>query len=184
MGSLRTLTNRIKKYFKDRIIKYYSRNCYQSIDELCIFYWNRIQETGNLSYLIRSESVHIEKRKVGKLREAGLKKLWRKLLDEYILRFGFSDNFLEICRLQKEILNLKIQRGTKDDKTVNIFIKIAEEKLISLQQIDKGSNFYELKGALDRAGFDIRPMETSVAEFFTHVQTLVTQSKANVRPTY
>lgn len=170
-------------FLSKRFERLYLRNTYGSIDTMPIFYWNKIQETGNLSYLIRSKSVHIEKKNVGRIQAVALKILWRKLLDEFIERFGFSDDFLEICRVQKEILNMKIQRASQNDKSVNIFIKIAEEKLIALQQTDNGSNFYELKGSLDRAGFDIHPMETSTAEFFTHVKTLLTQAKQNGRAT-
>ena len=142
-----------------------------------IFYWNKIQETGNLSYLILTKSVHINKKKVSIAKEIVLKKTWKKLTEEYISRFGFGDEFLDIARKQKELIRLKVDRAISGDRSLNVFIKIIEDELLELQKPGTSGNFWELKGALDRAGFDIRPMETSVSEFFTHVRTLSKQNK-------
>jgi len=106
-----------------------------------------------------------------------LKILWRKLLDQYVERFGLSENILAIHRKEKEIANLMIQKISNDDRSLNLFIKIAQEELEAMKSKDEKGSFYELKGMLDRAGFDIHPMETSAAEFYTHIQTLVKQSK-------
>lgn len=170
-------------FLSQRFERLYLHNTYGSIDTLPVYYWNKVQESGNLSYLVRTKNVHIEKKKVGRIKSIALGILWRKLLDEFIERFGFSENFLEIARKQKEILRLKIQKATDEDKSVNVFIKIAEEELIAMQQSIQMGNFYELKGALDRAGFYTEPMSTSVAEFYTHVQTLTKQVKQNGRST-
>ncbi len=143
-----------------------------------IFYWNKVQETGNLSYLIRSKSVYINKKKTSLAKELILKKVWKDLIDEYISKFGLSEEYIDIARKQKELIRLKVERAVNGDKTLTAFIKIIEQELIELQRPRKDTNFWELKGALDRAGFDIRPMETSVTEFFTHVRTLVAQNKS------
>ena len=112
-----------------------------------------------------------------KIKWYALRIQWRKLLDEYIERFGFSENFLEIVRKQKEILQFKVKRIVESDRSVNAFIKISEQELSELQKDDKGGDFWQLKGTLDKAGFNIRPMETSVSEFYTHVKTLMNQNK-------
>jgi len=106
--------------------------------------------------------------------------IWRRILDEYIAKFGFSDNFLAIARKQKHLIRLKVQRAVNDDRSTNLFIKIAEDELKSLQSSHDATYFYELKGALDIAGFNINPMETSVAEFYMHLKTLSKQSFFNV----
>ena len=110
-----------------------------------------------------------------------LKIRWRKLTEEYIERFGFSDSFIEITRKQKEILRLKVQRMVDGDKSANTFIKICEEELSEMKGSEVSGNFWELKGSLDRSGFDIRPMETTVSEFYTHVKTLMKYQKAQVK---
>lgn len=142
-----------------------------------IFYWDRVQETGNLSYLIRTKNVHIGKKKVGFIKELALKKVWNDLTEEYISKFGFSEDYIEIARKQKELIRLKVDRAINGNKSANAFINIIEQELSELQKPRVSGNFWKLKGALDRAGFDIRPMETCVTEFFTHVKTLMKQTK-------
>src|SRR3989337_1700891 len=121
-----------------KFYKRYSSNCYRSIDTLCIYNWNKIQESGNLAWLIRSENIHIEKKKVGKIRSMALGILWRKILDEFIERFGFSDSFLEIHNKEIEIGRMKVDRLVNNDKSLNAFIKIAEEQLASLMKFEEG----------------------------------------------
>lgn len=102
--------------------------------------------------------------------------LWRQLLDEHVAKFGFSDSYIALARKQKENFRLRIERIVNEDKSLNAFIKITEDELIELQSgTEKGSSFYEIKGALERAGFKIHPMKTSVEEFSTHVRTLLKQ---------
>lgn len=71
---------------------------------------------------------------------------------------------------------MKVDRIVNEDKSLNAFIKIAEDELSEIESASgKGSSFYEIKGALERSGFKIRPFETTTEEFFTHVETLKKQ---------
>ena len=165
----------IKLKFKGKFVL---RNAYTTIDELPILNWDKICSGESLAFLYRSKSVYISRKKVGFVKFYFLNKLWRELQEEQIQKFGFSDDFLAICRKKKELIMLRQQKIVNDDKSVNTFIKIAEDELKEMQKDSGGGNFWQLKGALDRARFNITPSETSVTEFYTHVQTLVKQAKA------
>lgn len=143
---------------------------------LPIFYWNKIQETGNLSYLLKDGS-KADRPLPGRVRGFVLGLRWRKLMDEYVARFGFSENFLEICRKEKEILLYKAKRIANNDRTVNAFIKVAEKDLEELKKDGTGGNFWELKAYLEKNGFRINPFETSVSEFYTSLKMLSKQFK-------
>lgn len=143
-----------------------------------MFYWNQVHETGNLSFLIRSRNPTIKKKLPGRLQGYALSILWRQILDEHIGRFGFAEGYIEIVRKQKEILRLRVDRIVNEDRSLNAFIRIAEDELSDLESNkSKGSNFYEIKGVLEKNGFKIHPFKTTVEEFYTHVQTLTKQLK-------
>ncbi len=145
--------------------------------------WNRIHDGGSLAYLYRptllNNIIPISKKQPNWFRSYFLMLLWRELQEQHIEKFGFSDDFLSICRKRKEIIMLRKQRALHDDRSVSIFIEIAETELEAMQKQGGGGNFWELKGALDRAGFNIIPHETSVTEFYTHLNTLINQAKNN-----
>lgn len=130
-----------------------------------------------MSYLIRSDITHIEKKLPGKIQAFALAIRWRKLMDEYIARFGFSENFLEICRKEKEILIYKSKRIANNDKSQNAFIKVAERDLDELKNGAGGGDFWELKAYLEKNGFRINPFKTSVSEFYTSLKMLSKQFK-------
>lgn len=167
----------LNRFLLKLLEKIYLRKVYFSIDEMPVFYWKKIHETGNLSYLIKSDIVHINKKFPGKIQSKILSIQWRRLLDQFVEKFGFSDDFIESQRIIKEILRLKIQRAVNDDRSVNPMIQLAEEELAILKKEKKSSNFWELKGSLDRSGFNVIPLQTSVTEFYTHVHTLSKQVK-------
>lgn len=126
--------------------------------------------------MIRSSNPTINKKLPGRLQGYALSILWRQILDEHIGKFGFAEGYLEITRKQKEIIRLKVERIVNEDKTLNAFIKIAEDELREIESSStKSSNFYEIKGILEKNGFRIQPFETTVEEFYTHVQTLTKQ---------
>ena len=114
------------------------------------------------------------------IKQYALSIVWRKLMDEYIERFGFSENFLEIVRKQKEILNLKVKRIVESDRSVNAFIKISEQELSELQQQDKGGDFWQSKAYIEKGmGIRINPLECSVAEFYSYFTVLKQKRTVN-----
>lgn len=154
------------------------RNCYQGIDELPIFYWWKIHEEKNLSYLIKTQSIYIVKKEIPTIQRYALGVLWNKILEEFILRHGFSDQYAEIMRKTKELIKLKIQKIVNEDKSQNAFIKVCQEELNDLQSQMTGGNFWELKVMIERQlGFAIDPMKTSTNEFYTYVKMVEKESK-------
>ncbi len=157
--------------------RFFPVDIYRSIDDLCIFYWDRIHETGNYSYLVRSKSTHIHKKKPGFFRGYWLGLKWRELEEQYIARFGFSQNFLNIIRKEKELLKLKAERISNQDKTLNIFINIIQDEITAMKTDKGGSNFYESKAYVEKGmGFRIDPLHTSVSEFYSYIEVIKKQA--------
>jgi len=158
----------LSQYLKRRFYKKYYSKCYEGIYDLPILNWQMINDKKDLKYFIKEG----EKLK-GIFLDYFLRDLWEKTLDEFILKFGFSEHFLQIIRKKKEIANLKAEQIITGKKGLTAFIKIAEAELQELIGDENGGgNFYSIKGALDIAGFNIDVKKTTVAEFYTHIETL------------
>lgn len=165
--------------FLSRLLeKRFSNKCYKSIDDLPIYYWDKINEKNNLSFLVKTKNIQTEVRRFGVIRNIILDKIWRKILDEFIAKFGFSDNVKKIDSLICEIGKYKIERLANDDRTVSVLISIAEEEIEEMEKLNSKTknNIYELKGILDRNGFHVDTIRTSVAEFYTHYFSLKSEN--------
>lgn len=138
----------------------------------------KIHEEHNLAYLVRTDTLHIGKRKVNKLREIALASIWNQIMEEYIKRFGFTEEYLEIVRKQKEIAQHQMKRIITGDRTIETFIQICKNELKQMQNDMTGSNFWELKGHIEKGmGFVINPMRVTVAEFYSYIKILEKQAK-------
>lgn len=112
------------------------------------------------------------------IRAYALSIVWRKLLDEYIARFGFSENFLEIIRKEKEIAMHRVKRIVDSDRSVNAFIQICQQELTELQKAGQGGDFWQSKAFIEKGmGIKINPFECSVGEFYSYFKTIATMNK-------
>lgn len=148
---------------------------FRDIDEMPIYNWNKIHETGDLKYLIKdgfkAESYEIR----------FLLKRWKKLYEQYVNRFGFSDDFLSILELEKNIALLKIEKAERGDENIQTFIEIDEIKLQKKKSelSNVKSDFYDIKAAIEsNLGFHIDPKKCTVVEFYSYLKNI---KKKNVK---
>lgn len=100
------------------------------------------------------------------------------MYEQFIKEFGFSENFLDIVRKQKEILNLKINKIVTEDKSIQTFIDVCDFELEGLRKMGEGGNFMELKTHIEKTiGIKINPMECTVTEFYGYVKYIEKESK-------
>ena len=104
----------LSQYLKKRFYKKYYSKCYEGIYDLPILNWQMINDKKDLKYFIKEG----EKLK-GIFLDYFLRDLWEKTLDEFILKFGFSEHFLQIIRKKKEIANLKAEQIITGKKAVS-----------------------------------------------------------------
>ena len=123
--------------------KIYLSNCYKSIDDLPIYYWDKICNTGNV-FLLRKSGRGLPLRKP-------FEKHWKKLVDEYISKFGFSENFIHIIDsadrkfpLKDIAVNYPIREiGTAVDLPngfvikASLIIRLAQQAISLLQRLLK-----------------------------------------------
>lgn len=143
-----------------------------------ILYWDKVHETGNLSYLLISDTIHIEKKQPSLLRKYALRILWRELLEQYVQRFGFSESFLEAFRKEKEIVSMGFQRMASNDRSLNAFIKIAEQELAEIKNQGKRGTFDQTLASVEKfMGYSIDPARCSVSKFYSYIALMDRQAK-------
>jgi hypothetical protein len=95
--------------------------------------------------------------------------VWKVLYNQYITRFGYTDQFIETMQKKKEIALLKVDLITSGDKSLKVFIQIAEKELEEMTGEDM--DFYTGKSMLEKSlGFYIDIHKVSVAEYYSHFQ--------------
>lgn len=141
---------------------------YNSIEELPVFNWWKVNETNDVSFLL------IKRKRISDLEKDTLVKVFRKLLDEYMTRFGLTESFLTILDKKKEVALMIVDRWVKNDKSLQIFIDIAKIELSwLLDEFSGQQDFYEFKSRVETMlGFAIDIKKTTVIEFYSYVKML------------
>lgn len=168
----------ILSFILKRKERYLLSKCYTSIDELPIYYWRKIQDTNNLSFLIKSDIVSLNKKHPTVLNNIILSKLWENIFDEYIKMFGFSEEFLEIHRKRLEQASWRLRMIAENNKSHQNFINICQVELDAMMKANEGSgNFYEMKAYIESSmHLQIDEMRTSVAQYYSYIKAAQTKA--------
>lgn len=147
---------------------------FESISDLPLHRWRKINETNDLSYLIVKPNV------TPPLKEQRLlPALWDKIYCEFLDTFGINDDFKNILEIQRDILVLKMQMAIDGDRFHLNFIKMKEQEIKDLQgEGGTSNNFNETKARISKfMGFAINENETTVKDFYTYVELFKQDNK-------
>jgi len=139
---------------------------YESIDELPIYNWRKINETNDLKYLLK-QKCGLTKKKFLILQQA-----WEKLYDNFLDTFGINDDFKKVMELKRDILVLKINMQMDKDPFIINFIEMKEVELNAIiKSGESGISFNEIKAHVAKfMGFAINEKETSTRDYYTYVE--------------
>lgn len=149
---------------------------FRDIDEMPIYNWNKIHETGDLRHLIKDGF------KAESYEMRFLLRRWKKMYEQFVSRFGFSDEFLSILELEKNIALLKIEKAERGDENMQTFIEIDEIKLQKkkAELSNVKSDFFDIKAGVESSlGFHIDTKKCTVVEFYSYVKTLKKKNAKN-----
>ena len=135
---------------------------YKNIDEMPIYNWFKVQETNDLTWLLKEKEDCTTKQMLV------LEMYIQKMRDEYIDTFGISDTYRKILVLQGELACLEIDFIIKQDKKIRVFINLKRnelEKLIAKSQ-KKDSVNIQVHASKYMGGALINMKTTSVKEFY------------------
>lgn len=112
----------------------------------------------------------------------GLK--WKTIYEECIERFGFSEEFLELHRKEKEIATMQAEMILSNDPTRELLITVEMREYESMKkqmEIYSGKvSFEEAKATLETELSipRINPYECTVAEYYGYLKLLRDKVKA------
>lgn len=147
---------------------------HSSIETLSVFAWNKIHETGDLSFLLLKKNVLTLKQLTA------LQKTWDVLYQEYITVFGFGDNYKGILQERMSIGKLKLKKIISGDESVDNLMRHHKKRLDALESRNNktGKDIYTTKQIIEKHfGIRIILQETSVREFYSYLRDINNQKK-------
>lgn len=144
-------------------------NYYRGIDELPIYNWFKINQTNDLTYLLK------EKHEVNKRQLPVLERAFDKIYREYIDTFGVPEQLREILILKRDIRVLEIDIVLTGDFSLQTFIDIKRRELEQLLQKPKEEkvSINDVKAYVEKyMGFRINERECTVKDYYTYVEVL------------
>lgn len=144
---------------------------YNSIEDMPIYNWFKVNSTGDLRFcLIKHKS---------KYDNLKAKQSFDALYTEYIDTFGIGESYKKVLELKAHIIDLKIDRQIMDDPFIDNWINIAEIDLAELNAQTNKTNTNEVKVHLEKyLGFRLNEKEVSVKEYYTYLNVMATDRKA------
>jgi len=148
--------------------KLYSHNYYYECDHTPVYNWLRLNESGEIKYLIRRKPV------LFLFKKSILNTAYRKLFDDYIRLFGFGDNAFDVIRLKKRIAAMQVKMITTGDESIETFIDLAHIDLLALQKrVEDNINSFEFTVFLEKqVGYSIDLMTTTVTKYYSIINAL------------
>ena len=135
-----------------------------SIDDLPIYNWNKIHETGDLSFLL------LLRKPINRFQKIVLMKVWTSLKDQYLEYFGLGETMDRIVMKKESLVERYQDLNVNDNKDQLTFIDIEERELKEMEQkmANHKADFYTGKAMVEKQiGFAIDVHRESVREYFS-----------------
>jgi hypothetical protein len=150
-------------------------DCYKSINELPIKIWFDIHKTTDYKKLLKSGNCKDEK-VYFKLFES-----WQNLYNEFIDRFGFSDEFLADLQTEIKIANLQADLIITKQKHLKTLIKVEQEKMrINNFDISEPEDIESILAKMSKYyGFKLSSRELTTAEYYSYLNNITNGKTSN-----
>ena len=138
------------------------KNYYTSIDDLPIWNWWKIAETGNLIYL-HKDSDYTQT-------DYSLVSLWNSLQNEYLDTFGITDEFEQILKLKKKWIIKKSDYLLTGERfklnEISMIETDIQDAMNTKITVDKDDTIVMLETKLSR---ELNPKEISVKKYYNYI---------------
>jgi len=135
---------------------FYSK-IWTSIEDMPIWNWNKIIETGDLQYLYKEKNEGLTER---------LFEVWNDLQDQHMQEFGVDDMLRIRLKTMKKIIKLNDKYIQTGDRSVLNLISVEEQRLEeSKTKFD--IRFYKVLDVVsNHKGFDVDPKTFTVIKWY------------------
>lgn len=160
------------QFFKKSIEKL-ELNYYKSIDELPVRVWFDIHKTVDFSKLLIDGKCEDE--------DSYLKLfvVWEELYNEFIVRFGLSDEFMTDLRTEIKIANLQADLIITKQQYLKTLINIEQEKIrINSLDIKPPADLEIILAKMSKHyGFKLSSRELTTAEYYSYINNILDGKK-------
>lgn len=144
---------------------------YTSISNLPMVAWNKLHETGNLAHLIKK----------GAASRGRLNEVWDKIQNEFLDRFGLTDDYRKYMELKLRYIKLTAKYMQTLDRDIEMQLTLLEIDIKDKEasMASKGIGFNEGYGWLTKQIGSYLPLnKVSVEEYYSLMRS---QSKLSSR---
>jgi len=139
-----------------------AKEYFNSIEELPIWNWWKIAETGNLIYLHKDSDY--------KENDYSIVKIWDALQDEYLNEFGITEDFREMLSLKKKWIIKKSEYLLTGDRFILNDIDRIESEIDSstsnISMVKKDDTVIMLE---EKLSFPLDPKKMSVKKYYSYI---------------
>lgn len=165
----------IRLYKIKKVVSFRFAELYSSIDNLPIWNYNKILETGNLRYMAKTDdfSKHFRYDK----KKAFLN--WQKINDQYIDYFGVNDNYQRILELKGEMAVNYYDWKVLKIPVARSYYNMAKDELETMQsgagsgsesqEYNVGKQIFYIEREM---GFKLEEKNLPVKQFFLYINEL------------
>lgn len=144
-------------------------NCYRTIEELPIRVWFEIHKDGDYTKLLKVD-VKLTDETI-----FNISKVWTSIYNEYIEKFGLSDEFMSELRTEIKIANLRADLVITGQRYLNTLIKIEEEKKkLNELEIKEPNDLETVLAKMSKYyGFKLSSRELTVNEYYSYLNNIL-----------
>jgi hypothetical protein len=146
---------------------------YASIDDLPIYYWWEIHESGDVSMLIKDSKFPITNNLLDYCSE-----LWDDLQQQHLDYVGVSIEYSKYLRLVADVSIAKLQYAISNDNWDLFKLELIQDDLDELKGSPKEDNM-ETKSMIEKHwlnGQRLDPKKTTVKEYYSYIKSLQKQT--------
>ena len=146
---------------------------YLSIDDLPIYYWWEIHETGDVTLLMPENKFRITESLVNYCSE-----LWDDIRQQHLDYTGVSQEYSKYLRLIADMSMAKLQYAISNDNWDLFKLELIESELDAIKDSPKEDNL-ETKSLIEKHwlnGQRLDPKKTTVKEYYSYIKSLQKQS--------
>ena len=135
---------------------------WRNIEDMPIYNWVKILETGDLRWLFINKGRVTEK----------ANEHWLTLQQEYIDEFGLDEGYKQQLRLMEKLKNLNLDFVLTRDRSLLNSIRITEIDL-DMDGSKEAISFYQILDHVEKyKGFQIDPKKTSVIKWYYSLKNM------------
>ena len=132
---------------------------YDSIDNLPLWNWWQIQDTGDLGYLCEEYSEP----------EEDLKDVWYKIQDEYLQEFANKDRLRRIVKLKKELIEQQSKYVEEGDRHAKMMAQIAMADLEMETDVGTSPKSNTIIFLEEKLGRELDPKRVTVRKYNEYI---------------